>query len=192
MTRPVVTVHPETPIKDAAQLLIERDFSALPVLDAAGDLAGIVTEADLLRLEAPDPRAQLRAGGRGPAPETVAEVMSPDVITVEAGADLSVAADLMLQAAIKHLPVLEAGRLAGILSRHDIVRVIAAPDPGVEAHVREVLSSEGSGLLTAQVAVDHGVVVLSGVGDARTRGLAESLVRSVPGVLDVRFTEPVS
>ena len=192
MSRPVVTVHPETPVKEAAQLLVKRDFSALPVVDADGALAGIVTEADLLRLEAPDPRAQLRPGGRGPAPRTVAEVMSRDVITVQADADLAVAADLMLQATIKHLPVLEGDRLAGILSRHDIVRVIATPDRGLKETVRAVLAGEGSGLLTARVAIDHGVVVLSGVRDPRTQRLADSLVRAVPGVLDVRFAETSS
>jgi CBS domain-containing protein len=189
MSDPAVTVSPETPVKDAAQVLVERDFSALPVVDGDGALVGIVTEADLIRLEGPDPRAQLRAGGRGPAPATVAEVMSPDVITVEAGADLSVAADLMIQAAVKHLPVVVGSRLVGILSRHDIVRVIAAPDRGVQERVRAVLAGEGTGLVAAQVAVDHGVVVVSGVTNPRTRGLADSLVRSVPGVLDVRFTE---
>ena len=185
MTAPAVTVGPETPVKDAARILVERDFSALPVVDAEGGLVGIVTEADLLPLEAPDPRAQLRP--RGPAPALVSEVMTQDVITTEPGAELSMAAGLMLQAAIKHLPVLEGGRLAGILSRHDIVRVLAAPDGRVEERVREVLADEGAGLVQAGVHVDHGVVVLSGVADQRTRQLAEALARSVPGVLDVRF-----
>lgn len=185
MTAQVVTVEPATPIKDAARILVERDFSALPVVDAAGELVGIVTEADLLPLEAPDPRTQLRP--RGPAPATVGEVMTQDVITTDPAADLSVAAELMLQAAIKHLPVLDCGRLVGILSRHDIVRVLAAPDGRVEERVREVLADEGAGLVQAGVHVEHGVVVLSGVSDSRTRRLAEALARSVPGVLDVRF-----
>jgi CBS domain-containing protein len=190
MSAPAVTVTPSTPIKDAAQLLIERDFSALPVVGAKGELVGILTEADLLSLEGPDPRAQLRPGGRGPAPAFVAEVMSSAVITVDAGADLSVAADLMLQGAVKHLPVLDANELVGILSRHDIVRVIAAPDRAVQERVRDVLKAEGSGLIAARVAVDHGVVMVSGLADPRSRRLADSLVRSVPGVLDIQFGEP--
>lgn len=188
MTSPVVTVRPETPIKEAAQVLIDRDFSALPVLDADGGLVGIVTEADLLPLQAPDPRSQVRPpGSLGPAPERVAEVMSQEVISVEPGDELATAAGLMLQAAIKHLPVLEGGKLVGILSRHDIVRILAAPDGGVEARVRDVLAEEGAGLVRAAVRVNRGVVLLSGVVDARTRSLAEALARSVPGVLDVRF-----
>src|SRR5581483_4261000 len=111
MTRQVVTVSPSTPIKDAARILVDREFSALPVVEE-GELVGIVTEADLLRLELPDPRTQLRpASSLGPAPSLVSEVMSQDVITVDEGADLATGAELMLQAAIKHLPVLRGREL---------------------------------------------------------------------------------
>ena len=187
MTPEAVTVAPETPIKEAAQILVDRDFSALPVVDAAGELVGIVTEADLLPLEAPDPRAQIRGLQRPPAPALVSEVMSQDVITTDPSTDLSVAAGMMLQAAIKHLPVVEGDRLVGILSRHDVIRVLASPDSSVEERVRNVLATEGAGLLTATVAVERGVAILTCTGDEQTRELAEALCRSVPGVIDVRF-----
>jgi len=68
--------------------------------------------------------------------------------------------------------------------------VIAAPDRAVQERVRDVLKAEGSGLIAARVAVDHGVVMVSGLADPRSRRLADSLVRSVPGVLDIQFGEP--
>lgn len=188
MTPNVVTVAPATPIKDAAQILIERDFSALPVVDGE-NLVGIVTEADMIGLELADPRSRLSATAVAPPPPaTVAGVMSQDVITVDEDADVATAAELMLTAAIKHLPVLRGNRLVGIISRHDIVKVIAAPDAGIEEDVRRLLVNEGVGLIGLAVHVDHGVVEVEGQADARTARLAGSLIRSVPGVLDVRFT----
>ncbi len=170
-------------------MLIERDFSALPVVDGA-DLVGIVTEADLMLLESPDPRTRLRTGASmGPKPVFVADVMSRGVITVDADADLATAAELMIRAAIKHLPVLNRGRLVGILSRHDIVRVIAAPDARMEDAVKDRLLGEGSGLACLGVRVERGLVELTGAGDMVSRRLADSLARSVPGVIDVRFVD---
>jgi len=87
MSRPVVTVTPEATIKEAAQLLIEHGISALPVLDAAGALVGIVSEADLVPLEArPDPRTQATppAPSAGTMPRVVADVMTRRVLSVRA------------------------------------------------------------------------------------------------------------
>jgi CBS domain-containing protein len=92
----------------------------------------------------------------------------------------------MLEANVKRFPVMRGERLVGIISRHDLVRVIARTDEDVEAGVKRALTEEGLRLTSLEVRVRDGVVELLGDGDRQTLRLAEILARSVPGVLDVR------
>jgi CBS domain-containing protein len=188
MTSPAITVTPETHCKDAAALLVRHRISALPVVDASGRLVGLVSEADLLSLETPDPRSQATplAPRTMPLPRTVDEVMTPDVYTVEEDTDLGVVAQRMLEANVKRFPVLHGHRVVGVISRHDLVKVIARTDQEVEAGVQTALTEEGMRLTSLGVRVRDGVVELTGGGDRQTLRLAEILARSVPGVLDVR------
>ena len=189
MTSPAITVTPETHCKDAAALLVRHRISALPVADETGRLVGLVSEADLLPLEAtPDPRsAATPLPPRAmPLPRTVDEVMTPEVYTVDEDTDLGTVAQRMLEANVKRFPVLRGDRVVGIVSRHDLVRVIARADEEVEAGVQKLLSDEGMRLTATGVTVHDGVVELSVDGDGPTLRLAEILARSVPGVLDVR------
>jgi CBS domain-containing protein len=189
MTSPAVTVTPETHCKDAAALLVRHRISALPVVDASGRLVGLVSEADLLPLEAsPDPRSQATpmAPRTVPVARRVDEVMAPEVYTVDEDTDLGIVAQRMLEANVKRFPVLRGDRLVGIVSRHDLVKVIARTDEEVEAGVQAALAEEGLRLTSLRVRVRDGVVELVGDGDRQTLRLAEILARSVPGVLDVR------
>ncbi|HEY7202534.1 MAG TPA: CBS domain-containing protein [Candidatus Dormibacteraeota bacterium] len=189
MTSPVITVAPETHCKDAAALLVQHRISALPVVDAGGHLVGLVSEADLLSLETtPDPRSQATPVPHRalPLPRRVDEVMTPEVYTVDEETDLGVVAQRMLEAGVKRFPVLRGGRVTGIVSRHDLVRVIARTDGEVAAGVRQALAEEGMRLTSLRVGVSDGIVELAGGADSRTLRLAEILARSVPGVLDVR------
>lgn len=191
MTSPAITVTPETHCKDAAALLVRHRISALPVVDAGGRLVGLVSEADLLPLEAtPDPRSQATPlpARTMPLPRTVDDVMSPEVYTVDEDTDLGIVAQRMLEANVKRFPVLRGSQVAGIVSRHDLVKVIARSDGEVSASVQAALVDEGMRLTSMEVRVRDGVVELSGDGDGRTLRLAEILARSVPGVLDVRVT----
>jgi len=188
MTSPAITVTPGTHCKDAAALLVRHRISALPVVDASGRLVGLVSEADLLPLEAsPDPRSQATPlpARTIPLPQTVEEVMTPEVYTVDEDTDLGIAAQRMLEANVKRLPVLHGDQVVGIVSRHDLVRVIARADEDVEAGVQQLLTEEGMRLTSMAVRVRDGVVELTGDGDRQTMRMAEILVRSVPGVLDV-------
>jgi CBS domain-containing protein len=117
MSRRVIAVTPGTGIKEAAGLLVERGISALPVLDSKGALVGIVSEADLIAPE---------TGGSGL--RLVGDVMTRDVLTVSASCEVTQAARIMLDAGIKRVPVLRARRVVGILSRRDLVRVLARSD----------------------------------------------------------------
>jgi CBS domain-containing protein len=99
-------------VREATELLLYHRISGLPVLDGAGALVGIVSEADLL------------AKGGTPG-ATVGDIMTRTVITVDAGARLEEIAAIMTRERVKRVPVLEAGRLVGILSRADLVRWMA-------------------------------------------------------------------
>jgi CBS-domain-containing membrane protein len=170
--------------------MAERGISGLPVVDAGGRLAGMVSEADLIRLETTfDPRSQASPVARSaPVPQHVADVMSREPVTVDADDDLALAAQLMLEAGVKRLPVLEGGRLVGVVSRHDVVRVVARPDASLAEAVRRVLADEGMGMADLDVSVRGGVVELRGQAEQKTLRLAEALARTVPGVLDVRLS----
>jgi CBS-domain-containing membrane protein len=190
MSRPVITVSAETGIKAAAILLAEHGVSALPVVDAKGGLVGIVSEADLLSIETrPDPRTQATpmAPTAGSSPQTVAEVMTRDVLTVSTGSEVSQAARIMLDEGIKRLPVVQGGRVVGILSRRDLVKVMARGDGEIEAEIQLRLGELGIGSGRRAVSVAAGIATIQLEGlEARGR-LAESVALTVPGVLEVRF-----
>lgn len=93
----------------------------------------------------------------------------------------------MLEANVRRFPVTRDEQVVGIVSRHDLVKVIARTDEDVEADVRRLLTEEGMRLTSLEVRVRDGVVELIGDSDRQTLRLAEILARSVPGVLDVRI-----
>ncbi len=191
MSTPVVSVSPEATIKEAARLLVERRISALPVVDSAGELVGIVSEADLLPMETrPDPRTQATPipPTAGSAPRHVAEVMTRKVVTVPTDGEVSQAARLMIEADVKRLPVVEGSRVVGIVSRRDLVKVIARQDEDVQEELSRRLADLGLGLGRGAVKVADGVarIRLSDQGPAQR--LAESVALTVPGVMEVRFT----
>jgi CBS domain-containing protein len=189
MSGVVVTVTPDAGIKQAARILVERGFSALPVVDEKGRLVGIVSEADLLPIEnRPDPRSQATplSPTAGSAPRTVAEVMTRDVVVVTASTEVSRAARIMLEGGIKRLPVMRGQRLVGIVSRRDLVKVIARRDEDIEGEVARKLADLGIASSPGAISVFDGVATLD--ASAANRRLAESVALTVPGVLEVRFT----
>jgi CBS domain-containing protein len=192
MSRPVITVSADTGIKAAASLLAEHGVSALPVVDATGALVGIVSEADLISIETrPDPRTQATplAPTAGSSPRTVSEVMTREVLTVSTGSEVSQAARIMLDAGVKRVPVVEGGRVVGVLSRRDLVEVIARRDEEIEDEIEVRLQYLGLGQVgSGGVKVAAGVATLRMDGPgAFARRLAESVALTVPGVLEVRF-----
>lgn len=123
MSRRVISVTPGTGLREAAGLLVERGISAMPVLDAKRALVGIVSQADLIAPE---------TGGSDL--RVVGDVMTCDVLTISASCEVTQAARSMLEAGIKRVPVLRGRRVVGILSRRDLVRVMAGSD-GVSPEV---------------------------------------------------------
>jgi CBS domain-containing protein len=114
-TPAVTTTAPET-LSDAAARMLEYGISALAVVDDDGTLTGIVTERDLLRA---------MADGCSSRSATVARYLSRPPVTVEPETDKEVAARLMAQYAVRHLPVCRAGRLVGMLAAQDLLLVDA-------------------------------------------------------------------
>lgn len=190
MTRPVVTIKPQDGIKDAAALLVAKAISALPVVDASGELVGIVSEADLISMETrPDPRSQATplAPTAGTAPAHVADVMTRNVITVQSEDEVAHAARVMIESDVKRVPVMQGKRLVGILSRSDLVKVIARRDEEVEMEVETRLREAGIKLAEGAVSVTNGVASIKTESQTRAGRLAESVALAVPGVLEVRF-----
>src|SRR4051812_47548955 len=113
MTPAVTVVTPETPVKEVARQLVRHAFGSLPVVDAGGRLVGIITEADLIAVEAsaPDPRRHARrdlpAGGR--PPRTAADLMTTPVIAARVDTDIADIAEIMLAAHVTRVPVLDDG-----------------------------------------------------------------------------------
>ena len=105
-------------------------------------------------------------------------------VTVHPDTDLAEAAQLMTESTVKSPPVVEDSRLVGIVSRTDVVRMLALRDERVEADIDDLIRSEGMDWL---VEVEDGVAVLEGVGHPSDVRLAWALVFTVPGVVGVRF-----
>lgn len=112
MTHHVYTIGPDASILEAARLLSQKRISGLPVVDEAGTMIGMLTEADIIS------KAN-REGLR------VSDIMSTEIITVTEDTPVSDIALLLTQHRIKRVPVLRNGKLTGIVSRADIVHAVA-------------------------------------------------------------------
>ncbi len=189
MTRNVVTVGPAEPFKACADLMRIHGVSALPVVVAGNRVAGIVSEADLMRAVAalPDePGLPARAARTG---LTAAALMTSDAVTIGPTATVAAAARLMFERRVKRLPVVDASNcLVGIVSRADVLRIFLRSDESIRKEVSNGLLNElpllGRGRV--QVTVKDGVVRLQGeVESGSLTGLLVRLVAAVPGVVGV-------
>lgn len=211
MTREIVTVGPETPLADAIRLMLEHRVSGLPVVDGAGQLVGLLTEGDLLH-RAETGTDAVRLGwlqallARGRMAERyvhthgrrVRDAMTRDVLTVGEASPLDDVIRVMESRRVRRVPVVEGGRLVGIVSRSDLVRALGAllerpagPDKDDDA-IRDSILAEMARHCWApgqnvEVAVKGGVVELTGmIFDERMRGAMRVIAEAVPGVKAVR------
>ncbi|MFL4903790.1 CBS domain-containing protein [Streptomyces sp. MMS24-I2-30] len=196
MTRKVVALRTKASFKDIVRTLRQWQVTALPVLDGDQRVVGVVSEADLL------PKEETRNGGPGnatPATDrtdpakamavTADQLMTTPPITVTGDATLALAARTMARQRIKRLPVVDAaGRLTGIVSRSDLLKVFLRSDEEIAEEVRRDVVER---LFVApaeplRIEVHDGIVTLAGrVRDTALVPVMARLVRSVEGVVDV-------
>jgi CBS domain-containing protein len=186
MTSPVITVRAGATVQEAAALLAERGFTALPVVDEEDRLVGIVTEADLVSDRFPrDPRSLVHGGPPAEVPvrETVAEVMTTPVVAMGPGTDVADLTKVLLDSRRRAMPIVDGSRLIGIVTRRDLVRVVARDDATIARDVRHRLAVYG-GPNRWTVEVHRGVVSIGDRYDDETdRHVATALAQAVPGVV---------
>jgi CBS domain-containing protein len=193
MTTPAVIVRPDTSAKEAAALLTTHGFTLLPVVDAYDNLVGVVSEADLIRGRIlPDPRALIDANPPTPArppARLVADVMTADPVVVETTTDAVAVTKLMLDRHLRALPVTDGDRLAGIITRRDLLRTIARDDRDIARDVRHRLAAACRDAWTVEVA--EGVVTLATeTTDSSEHHIAQVIAAALPGVVEVRLAGP--
>jgi CBS-domain-containing membrane protein len=210
MTRDVKTVGPDASIDEAVTLLLSIRASGLPVVDARGQLVGIVSESDFLH------RAEINTAKRRPRwiefllgpgeiaqsyvlshSRKVADVMTRDVATVGESASLNEIVEVMERRKVKRVPVLTGDHLVGIISRSDLLRAWTTsrgPASGEKLSDQEILDRllaelKDQGFAsprTLDVTVDQGVVTLTGeIFDERQRPALICAAENIPGVTRV-------
>ena len=209
MTRSVVTVSPETTIVDAANLMLQRHVSGLPVVDTGGKLVGIVSEGDFIR------RSEIGTGrkrGRwlrfilGPGKSAsdfvhehgrkVSEVMTSSPLTITEDTSLAEIVELMEKNHVKRLPVVRGENIVGIVSRANLLQAVASlarevPDPTADDdHIRsriiDALEKNDWCPFGLNVVVRDGIVHLSGViTEEHARQAAIVAAETVEGVRKV-------
>lgn len=204
MTTDVVTVGPDAPIREIAQLLSARRISGVPVVDASGILVGIVSEGDLIGHKAiigerhrswwlglfstddMTARDYVKSHGR-----TARDVMTSDVVVVEEAAKLAEIVEAMNEHRIKRIPVVRNGKLVGIVTRSDLLHRLAAEPVEAPASVddqtiREQVLNEIKDQPWAHVLdvhVENGVVHLHGTYQSEDeRRALQIAAENVPGV----------
>lgn len=199
MTADVITVGPETSLHEVARLLSERRISGLPVVDTQGRLIGVVSEADVLvkELGHPEPRHPLEwlLGDRHEAEEmrrraarTAREAMTSPAIGIQPDRPLRIAADLMVKHRINRLPVIDDGRLVGIVTRADLVRAYLHLDEEIARTIRDEILAHTMWLDPSAfgIEVHEGLVKISGTVDRRsTARILQKLIGLVDGVAGV-------
>lgn len=207
MTKAVVTVHPDTCVKEVASLMTTHHVGGLPVIDDAGKLVGIVSETDLLhRAELGTERQRkwwLKAFTNADTlardyaqshAAKVSDIMTRDVVTVTPDVRLADLADLLEKRKLKRVPVVADGKLVGMITRSDLVRALVkqtsrAQPPATVATdlakaIREKMSRErwlDSSLMS--VTATGGEVELAGLAASEEqRRAVKVLAEATPGV----------
>lgn len=221
MARGAFTVTADSTVEDAARLMLSHRVSGLPVVDAGGAIVGMLTEGDLLRraetgTERRRPRwLELLLGPGRMARDyvhthsgKVGDVMTRDVVAIVPGTRLEEVAELMERHRVKRLPVVEKGRIVGVVSRANLLAALlevlgeARPTAASDREIRrrvlaEIDKQRWAPLASIDVAVEDAVVELRGVvTDERERQALRVAAENVPGVKAVRdrlvWVEPIS
>lgn len=221
MTRDVISIDPDATVLQAARLMLEHRISGLPVIDAKGQLVGVLSEGDFLRRRETNTEKRrsrwlefLMGPGRIAAEYThshgckVSEAMTRNPQTVSETASLEDIVELMERHRIKRVPVLCGDEVVGIVTRSNLMRAMvsvarAAPPPATDDMairqklLDEVQKAEWAPSATIDVVVRDGIVELWGVIiDDRQREALKVAAENIPGVKTVKdhlvWVEPMS
>jgi len=212
MTNTVITVGPDRPLKEIAQLLIKHRISAVPVINEDKKLMGIVSEGDLVHRIRGDhelprswwlsligdlndiPKEFIRTHGK-----TAKDVMTQEVITATPFTSIAELSEMLETNKIKRVPIVESGKLIGIVSRANIIQGLVAQDddslPKVAKSDQEIrkilleefLQHEWASNATVNVVVKNGVVQFWGlVSSEYAKDALRIAAEKIPGVKEVK------
>jgi CBS domain-containing protein len=119
MQKPVLAVTPQASIRDIATQLVSNEISGMPVVERDGTVRGIITEADILRVQATGKQLEKLAAR---------DIMSADPIAVDVETPIEQIKTLLMEYHILRVPVVENGKLVGIISRRDLIKAMLQPD----------------------------------------------------------------
>jgi malic enzyme/predicted transcriptional regulator len=204
MTHSVTSVQRRAPLKEVAQALIDNNISGVPVVDVDGSVLGVVSEADFLIKEQGADAIRHRPLARflGESSEsrdqlvklgatTAGDAMTAPAVTITPGRSIHEAAAIMTARRVNRLPVVDDGRLVGIVSRADLVRAYVRSDDELATTIRQDVILRILWLDPAlfTVVVKDGVAAISGRVERRsTAEMIEHSVRMVPGIVDVHVS----
>lgn len=198
MTRDVITVRPETPLKEAAAILAKNGISGVAVVDGDGAVVGVLSEADILFKEGGERSAHtgllgwLFEGGstldQKLTARTAGEAMTAPALTIGPERPLHEAAIRMIESGVNRLPVIERSQLVGIVTRADVVRAFTRTDAEIEDEIRNEIVKRTLWMApdAVEITVESGEVMLAGeVETATDAELLPIFVQRVPGVVSV-------
>jgi CBS domain-containing protein len=199
MTTDVLTVRADSSLKEAAALMAERGISGVPVVDLGGQVAGVLSEGDILFKETGhSPRRGFVDRLLSLAPHeldakltarTAGEAMTAPALTIGPRRPLAEAANTMIERGVKRLPVVDdAGNLVGIITRADLVRAFVRSDETIAQEIRDDVIRRSLWIEPDQVevVVEAGEVRLAGEVETKAEAeLVPEFVQRVPGVVSV-------
>jgi CBS domain-containing protein len=181
MTRDVVSVTPDTSVREAALLMISNRISGLPVTED-DVVVGVISETDYVAEDSSRTWVSRVLFGQedGMRVEKVSELMSRDPVTIPVTATVQEAARLMTRHDVNRLPVVDRGRMVGILTRSDVIRAYVHSDEDIAGDAGLMIAVLPAPMSSVQVSVEDGVVTLT--GEVETSAEARLVARMVEGV----------
>jgi CBS domain-containing protein len=183
MSSPAISVEPGRPLKEVAEIMLHHGVSTVPVVDRSDEIIGILSETDLLGIQMHRMAAPLAGDPREVS--IASDVMTRAVISTGPETGLDDLVRLMMEHNVKRVPVVADGRLVGMISRTDVIRVLTRPDDDIAREVTEALRHDGLLIDPIRFEVSQGVVTFWGVSAPGLRTHLRALAHTIAGVIAV-------
>jgi CBS domain-containing protein len=198
MSTPVITVRPEATLKEVAAQMATHRVSGVPVVDESGGLVGVIAESDILaKLEYGqkgrglvgllDALTHAVGADRKSQAHIAADLMTTHVITAGPEASVRELVHLMAYHHVNRIPIVESSRVIGIITRADILRMMARPDTAITEDARwRLLHDLWVDTTPLNITTHGGIVTVSGVvGTWSEAELVKRWIGTIEGVVDV-------